>query len=423
MKLPDVGEGIAEAELTEWAVNVGDVVAEDDTLGAVMTDKANVEIPAPVAGTITWLGAAVGDVVAVGSDIVRIAVDGDASSLPQATISQQAPASNPPTQATATALQPPQSAPFRATLPSNVPAHEPGKGNAKVLASPAVRARARRHGIDLMDVRPSGACGQIRQADVTAYLNRPNDAKAAQSGGQPVHVKKLDGAQTQKMVGLRRKISEKMVLSAQSIPHIAYVEEVDMTALDALRKTLNETKSADQPKLTLIPFLMAAIVKAVQQVPQVNAHFNAALGEIYRYDAVHIGVATQTPNGLVVPVVHDAHKLDIWYAAAAVAQLADEARNSKLKPSALTGSTITISSLGAMGGIVTTPIINHPEVAIVGVNKMQVLPRWDGHQFQPRSVMNLSSSFDHRIIDGWDAAVFVQAIKHYLEMPALLFVP
>lgn len=417
IKLPDFGEGVAEAELVEWCVKVGDTVKEDETLGAVMTDKANVEIPASCDGTVTWLGADTGDIVAVGSDIVRISISHAASSprlsdtsLP---VEVETDADKPlkPNPNTSGGLEKPGAQRCLTTPPPKT----------KVLASPAVRDRARKNGVDLSLVTPSGAGGRIRQLDLTSFIENTAALRAGPRPSSLATVVKLDGAETQKIVGLRRKIAEKMETSARSIPHICYVEEVDMSNVEALRKQLNADEEEGQHRLTIIPFLAAAIVKAIKEVPQVNAHFNEALGELYRYEDVHIGVATQTDNGLVVPVVKNAQDLDIWQFSSEVSRLANGAREAKSLADELRGSTITISSLGAMGGIATTPIINHPEVAIVGVNKLQTLPKWDGSQFQPRLVMNLSSSFDHRVIDGWDAAVFIQKVREYLESPALIF--
>jgi 2-oxoisovalerate dehydrogenase E2 component (dihydrolipoyl transacylase) len=213
-----------------------------------------------------------------------------------------------------------------------------------------------------------------------------------------------------------------MSLSTSRIPHITYVEEVDVTALEDLRATMNRDRKPEQPKLTVLPFLMRALVKTAAEQPGVNAIFDDHAGIIHRHAAVHIGIATQTPAGLTVPVVRHAEARSIWDCASELNRLAEAARTGTATRDELTGSTITISSLGALGGIASTPVINHPEVAIVGVNKIAVRPVWDGTQFVPRKIMNLSSSFDHRVIDGWDAATFVQRLKTLLETPALIFV-
>ncbi|WP_292277900.1 dihydrolipoamide acetyltransferase family protein, partial [Mesorhizobium sp.] len=290
----------------------------------------------------------------------------------------------------------------------------------KPLASPAVRLRAKEAGIDLRQVAGSGPAGRISHEDIEAFLARgPQLARAT-------GLTRKDGVEDIKVVGLRRKIAEKMALAKSRIPHITYVEEIDVTALEELRATLNKEKrgahGADRPKLTLLPFLMRAMVKAIADQPSLNALFDDEAGIIHQHEGIHIGIAAQTPNGLVVPVVKHAEARDLWDCAAEVNRLAEAAKSGTASRDELSGSTITITSLGAMGGVATTPVINHPEVAIVGVNKMMVRPVWDGTQFMPRKMMNLSSSFDHRVIDGWDAAVFVQRIKTLLETPALIFV-
>jgi 2-oxoisovalerate dehydrogenase E2 component (dihydrolipoyl transacylase) len=284
------------------------------------------------------------------------------------------------------------------------------------LASPAVRLRAREAGIDLRQVHGTGPAGRITHDDLDVFLARgPGDARTP--GLQP-----RTAVDAVKIVGLRRRIAERMTVAHVRIPHITYVEEIDVTALEELRQSLNVSKRQDQPKLTLLPFLMRAMVRAIADQPHLNALFDDEAGVLHQHAGVHIGVATQTPSGLVVPVVRHAEALDLWGCAAEVARLADASRSGMAAREELTGSTITITSLGAMGGVVTTPIINHPEVAIVGVNKIMVRPVWDGSTFVPRKMMNLSSSFDHRVVDGWDAAVFVQRIKALLETPALIFI-
>ncbi len=427
IRLPDVGEGVAEAELVEWHVKVGDLVREDAVLAAVMTDKATVEIPSPVDGEVLWLGAEIGDVVAVGSDLVRLKVSGEANTAP-------ADAVRPPAPRTANPATPP------AALPeAEAPAHEvhvaagqravtqrpieqahvaqtmPRAEGEKPLASPAVRLRAREAGVDLRQVSGSGPAGRITHEDLDSYFARGSGTAKA-PGRQP-----QTSVETIKMVGLRRRIAEKMTV-ANRIPHITYVEEVDVTELEALRKTLNKNERHDQLNLTLLPFLMRATVRAVAEQPNLNALFDDASGIVHQHAGVHIGIAVQTPAGLMVPVVRHAEALDVWGCAAEVARLAEAARNGTASRDELTGSTITITSLGAMGGVMSTPIINHPEVTIIGVNKIMVRPVWDGSTFIPRNMMNLSSSFDHRVIDGFDAARFVQRIKTLLETPALIFI-
>ncbi len=286
----------------------------------------------------------------------------------------------------------------------------------KPIASPAVRLRAREAGIDLRQVPGTGPAGRITHEDLDAFLTHGPQVAGAPGLVQDTSVQHV------KVIGLRRKIAEKMATAKSRIPHITYVEEVDVTALEDLRATLNKQKRQDQPKLTLLPFLMRAMVRAVAEQPGMNALFDDEAGILHQHAGVHIGIAAQTPAGLTVPVVKHAEALDLWGCAAEAIRLAEAARAGTAARDELTGSTITITSLGAMGGIVTTPIINRPEVAILGVNKIMVRPVWDGSAFIPRKMMNLSSSFDHRVVDGWDAALFVQRVKALLETPALIFI-
>ncbi len=440
IKLPDVGEGIAEAELVEWSVKVGDIVREDAVLGAVMTDKATVEIPSPVEGKVTWLGAEIGDTVAIGSPIVKIEVAGEATTLgPTGGVDSEAtPTPNPSPQgggergSSPAAEIPAQMAPKQASSGSPSPlwggvrgggaglaaAHSAGAPRPegeKPLASPAVRLRATEAGIDLRQVAGSGPAGRITHEDVDAFLARGPQVPAGTG------LRRREGVEQVKVVGLRRKIAEKMALAKSRIAHITYVEEIDVTAVEELRAKLNGEKKPDRPKVTLLPFLMRAMVKALGEQPAMNATFDDEAGVINRHAAIHIGIATQTPSGLVVPVVRHAEARDLFDCATEMLRLAEAARNGTATREEMGGSTITITSLGAMGGVSTTPVVNYPEVAIVGVNKMMVRPVWDGTQFIPRKMMNLSSSFDHRVIDGWDAAVFVQRLKTLLETPALIF--
>jgi 2-oxoisovalerate dehydrogenase E2 component (dihydrolipoyl transacylase) len=390
VKLPDVGEGVAEAELVEWHVSVGDTVTTETVLAEVMTDKATVEISAPVAGVITFLAGAPGDVLAIGSDFAAIEMD-DGLPSPESTavVPVEVPAT--PVAPQSERLAPPTLAP-----PEVVATTRP-------LAAPAVRQRAKNLGIDLTSVRGSGPDGRVTHADLdrSGHISTTSDA-----------------THTAPLIGVRRMIAERLTVAAAA-PTITYVEEIDLTSLEELRGTLNTGHS---PKLTLLPFLVRAMVEALADQPKINATYNEKDGQLTTYDAVHVGVATQTPNGLVVPVVHHAESLDLWECATEIARVSEAARSGTTSRQELTGSTITITSLGALGGLATTPILNHPEVAIIGVNKMQIRPVWDGQRFMPRTMMNLSSSFDHRIIDGWDAATFIQRVKTLLETPALLFI-
>lgn len=416
IKLPDVGEGVTEAELVEWHVKPGDLVREDDILAAVMTDKATVEIPSLYDGKVTWTGGEIGDTVAVGSVLVRIETEGEA--VPDV-FEQAAPVVEPAPEpvvekAVAPVAEPePQTEAAPVVIPQVV---APRVEHADVLASPAVRKRARDAGIDLRQVRGTGPGGRIEHGDLDALF------QSAQAPAAPVSTpaRKPDMEEI-KVVGLRRKIADRMSLANERIPHITVVEEVDVTGVEDLRATMNRDRG-DKPKLTMLPFICAALARAVQDHPEMNAHFDDNAGVIRRHRAVHAGIATMTDGGLIVPVLRDAETRGLFDTAGEIARLSEAARSGKAVREELTGSTITITSLGPLGAIVTTPIINHPEVAIVGINKMAVRPHWDGTQFVPRKMMNISCSFDHRVIDGYDAAVFVQRLKSLLETPALIFV-
>ena len=404
--MPDVGEGVAEAELVEWHVKPGDQVREDMVLAAVMTDKATVEIPSPVAGTVLWLGGEVGDTIAVKSPLVRLDTGGDPTPkrdgepAEPATPAPEVKHEAAPEERLLVARPADIGKRLAASAAPRIEVRTGAGGLDRPLASPAVRRRAQDAGIDLRQVRGTGPAGRITHEDLDAHA--AGDAPEARPGPARRTV-----TEEIKVTGLRRRIAEKMTLAAARIPHITYVEEIDVTDLEDLRETMNRNRKPEQPKLTLLPFLMRAMVKTIGEQPGVNATFDDEAGIITRPAAVHIGIATQTPSGLMVPVVRHAEARSIWDCATEVTRLAEAARTGTAQREELSGSTITVTSLGAMGGIVTTPIINHPEVAIVGVNKIAVRPVWDGSQFVPRKMMNLSSSFDHRVIDGWDAAAFV----------------
>ncbi len=423
IKMPDVGEGITEAEIVEWTVAVGDLVREDDVLAAVMTDKATVEIPSPVDGKIRALQGDIGEMIAVGATIISIetadngaAVEatGDVPDRPEniasAPVEEQkastAPPSSPGTTEPAIKIDKAQAQSF-----AKGPPRAEGE---KPIASPSVRRRAADAGIRLSFVRGSGPAGRIIHDDLDAYLR--GAMEPVSSGPQP------DTRVTEtKVIGLRRKIAERMQDAKSRIPHITYVDEVDMSELEILRKQLNAQRKAEQPKLTLLPFIMMAVVRALKVHPKLSAHYDDAAGVVRQYGAAHIGIAVQTANGLMVAVIRHAEVRDIWGLADEAQRLADAARDGTITRDELTGSTITLSSLGSIGGIVSTPVINSPEVAIVGVNKMATRPVFVEGDFVPRKIMNLSSSFDHRIIDGWDAAEFIQHIRASLETPATLF--
>ncbi|MGH9134324.1 MAG: dihydrolipoamide acetyltransferase family protein [Ilumatobacteraceae bacterium] len=416
VRLPDVGEGVAEAELVEWHVAVGDEVTAESVLAEVMTDKATVEITSPVTGVVTFLSGDPGDVLAVGSDFVGIetgAESADGEQPPPPSAVEQSPSAVDEQPAAVDELPPPP--PPETPAPASVAAAPAGEPAEHALAAPAVRQRALDLGIDLRLVPGSGPEGRITHSDLDGFLERGTTSASHRPAVS-------DATREVPVIGLRRKIAERVAASASHIPHITYVDEVDVTAVEDLRATLVGAAGPTDPKLTFLPFLARAMVLAASEQPHLNATFDDDAGVITTSDAVHIGIATQTSNGLVVPVVRHAESLDIWDTAREIARVSEAARNGTATRDELTGSTITITSLGALGGIATTPIINRPEVAIVGVNKMQVRPVWDGLVFAPRKMMNLSSSFDHRIVDGWDAATFVQRIKALLETPALLFI-
>lgn len=426
IKTPDIGEGIAEVELVAWHVQPGDTVVEDQALADLMTEKATVEVPSPVAGRVLALGGEPGQIIAVGAELIRIEVEGEGNTAetPVAAAKAAAPAAAaPPALAPATAMQTPSPQP---AAPAPAATRRPG---ARPTASPAVRRRAWDLGIELQYVPGSGEAGRILHEDLDAYAARQVVPGHAARGASPAGAlagaaayAERHGEEALPVIGLRRKIAQKMQLAKRSIPHFTYVEEIDMTELEALRARLNAKSGAERPRLTLLPFLMRAIVLALREFPQINARFDDAAGVVTRHGAVHIGIATQTDNGLMVPVLRHAEARDLWSGAAEIARLAEAARTGKATREELGGSTITITSLGAIGGIASTPVINHPEVAIVGVNRMVQRPMMRGGAIVPRLMMNLSSSFDHRVVDGLHGAQFVQSLRGYLECPATLFV-
>lgn len=420
-KLPDVGEGTAEAELVGWHVKVGDAVEEDQIIADIMTDKATVEITSPVAGTVVALYGEPGKSVPVGGPLVAFDVEGRGNvSTP---VAAPKPAPKPAENATAAsaAVSTAQRAPS-ATAPSKpVPALTGRAPGERPSASPAVRNRARDLGVDLTFVPGSGPAGRITHEDLDGFIARGGSQPAsAPSVGGSTYAK-AQGTTEVKIIGLRRKIAEKMAESVRRIPHITYVEEIDMTAVEELRAHLNATKSKDQPKLNVLPFIARAIVVALRDQPQINATYDDEAGVLTQHAPVHLGIAAQTPNGLMVPVVRHAEARDPYDTALEIARVSGAAKDGSAKREELSGSTITITSLGTLGGVVHTPIINHPEVAIVGPNKIAERVVVKDGQMVVRKMMNLSSSFDHRIVDGHDAAVFVQRIKGLLENPATLW--
>ena len=411
IKMPDIGEGIAEVELVAWHVKPGDTVAEDQILADVMTDKATVEIPSPVVGTVIALGGEVGQVMAVGSELIRLAVEGAGNVK---AVAKAAPAT--PAQAAPAPVPVASPPPLQATAPVVPPTRQPGD---KPIASPAVRRRAWDLGLELQFVPGSGAGGRVTHEDLDAYAARAPGTQPASAG---TRYAERNDEEAIPVIGLRRKIAQKMQEAKRRIPHFTYVEEIDVTELEALRAQLNAKWGAERGRITLLPLLARAIVLAVREFPQINARFDDDDDIVTRHGAVHIGIATQTDAGLMVPVLRHAEARDLWANATEIARLADAARAARATREELSGSTITITSLGALGGIVTTPVINHPEVAIVGVNRIVERPMMRCGAVVPRLMMNLSSSFDHRVVDGAVAARFVQALRGLLECPATLFV-
>jgi len=416
-KLPDIGEGIAEAEIVAWHVKVGDTVEEDQQLADMMTDKATVEMESPVAGKVTKLAGEVGDQIAIGSVLVEIETEGAAAAAESEKEQPLADGSVEPTEAqeeaipvTATAAAPTPASPQPA---ADQPRPEPETIAAKaahVLASPAVRQRARDLGIDLAQVKT--ASDRVRHADLDAYLLY-NGGSVASRGSAP----RQD--ETIKVVGLRRKIAENMQEAKRRIPHFTLVEEFDVTDLEDTRAMMNRDRG-DEPKLTLLPFLIAAMAKALPDWPMLNATFDDDAGVITRHGALNLGMATQTPNGLMVPVIRDAQDKSVWQLAREILRLAEAARSGKASREELSGSSITLSSLGPMGGITSTPVINRPEVAIIAVNKVEEKVVVVDGELEVRKRMNLSLSCDHRVVDGWDAASFMQAMKGFIENPIRL---
>jgi 2-oxoisovalerate dehydrogenase E2 component (dihydrolipoyl transacylase) len=443
-KLPDVGEGTAEAEIVAWHVKVGDTIHEDQNMVDVMTDKATVEMTSPVSGKVIALHGEPGLMAAVGSPLFELEVEGagnvkTSSSLapsggrettvergrgegvakPASVAKEKSDTAKPSTPSSVQAAPTPHPKPLPLKGAREIPlAFTTRPEGDKPLASPAVRQRARELGIELQYVPGSGPAGRISHEDLDGYI--ASGGKNARSTGGSGYAKR-DGINEVKVIGLRRKIAESMQNSKRRIPHFAYIDEIDMTELESLRTHLNKTKRANQPKLTVLPFVMRALVKVLPDYPQINARFDDEAGIVHRYNPVHIGIATQTANGLMVAVVKHAEARDVWDSAAEVTRVSTAARENKASKDDLTGSTITITSLGALGGVATTPVINYPEVGIIGPNAIIERPVVRDGQIVVRKIMNLSSSFDHRVVDGYDAAEFIQQIKALLEHPATLF--
>ncbi|HEX8234099.1 MAG TPA: dihydrolipoamide acetyltransferase family protein [Caulobacteraceae bacterium] len=435
-KLPDVGEGSAEAEVTAWHVKVGDTVSEDQPLVDVMTEKATVELTAPVAGKVLELNGELGQMAAVGSPIVVLEVEGAgnaaeaAAPTPVKVTTEVAPTEKPKAEpAPAPKAEPkPALKAETAAVPSGrapdgggglAPAFTTRTEGERPLASPAVRKRAHELGIELQFVPGSGPAGRIAHEDLDAYVASGGRAGATAVTG--ARYLRKEGVEEMRVIGLRRRIAEKMSDSKRRIPHFGYVEEVDVTALEELRAHLNAARRPDQPKLTLLPFIMRAMARVLPSYPQINARYDDEAGVVARHQAIHIGMATQTANGLIVPVIRHAEARDLYDLAGEIARLAQATRDGTAGKDELSGSTITLTSLGPLGGVSHFPVINHPEVGIIGPNKIIEKPVVKDGQVVVRKMMNLSSAFDHRVVDGWDAAEFIQKLKLMLEHPATVF--
>lgn len=420
--LPDIGEGIAEAEIVNWHVKVGDMIEEDDQIADMMTDKATVEMESPVSGKVIEVAGETGDVIAIGSMLVVIEVEGELAGDGRAEneaaerIEVETPDASDAVDASAAVKD--ESKPEQAleSTQKTSPAITEQKSDAKVLASPAVRQRAKDLGIDLGEVRPA-ADGRVRHADLDAFLSY-NGSK----GFAPAGTARKD--EEIKVIGLRRRIAENMQAAKRHIPHFTYVEECDVTELERMRAQLNEGRG-QKPKLTMMPLLIAAICKIIPQYPMINARYDDEANVITRHGAVHLGIAAQTDNGLMVPVIRDAHAQNLWQLAREIKRLADAARDGTAKSADLSGSTLTLTSLGPLGGVATTPVINRPEVAIIGPNRIVERPMFvpdgmGGERIEKRKLMNISISCDHRVVDGYDAASFIQEVKKLIETPILL---
>ena len=407
-KLPDLGEGTVESEIAEWFIAVGDQVNEEDVVGTMMTDKAAVELSSPVSGKVIKLAGEPGDIVAVGAPLVVFETDARPAEEPAQAVEP------PATEPAAKAVAEPEAAPAPEVQEATL-------DRKRVMASPAIRRRAKELGVDLSLVPGSGPGGRITRTDFDQYIKR----QAAAGGPAAVSAAAAPTPATTevKVIGLRRIIAERLSEAKREIPHFAYVEEIDITELEALRKHLNDKQNDPAQRLTLLPFLGLALIRALHDFPQCNTTYDKARNVLIRHGAVNLGIATQTPDGLKVPVVHNAHSMSIDTLAAQIRRVSQAAKDNSAKKEELGGSTITITSLGKLGGIVSTPVINQPEVAIIGVNRAIERPVVMNGQVAVRLMMNLSSSFDHRFVDGYDAAAMIQSIKEMLEHPATIFLP
>ncbi len=414
MRLPDVGEGVAEAELVEWFVSVGDEVTPESVLAEVLTDKATVEVSSPVAGVVTALHGEPGDVLAVGGDLVEIDTGGEDTEEEAKPVEATVVEST--TRADSLPVEPEPETP---TAPAEDTPKDERPAGARPMASPAVRQRARALGLDLTGITGSGPDGRVEHADLDRVL-----VGSAGGQAQPVAGGRESAAtgHPEQVRGVRRRIAERLTATWTQVPHITYVEAVDVGELERLRGQLNGQSRDRDVRLTLLPFIARAIALACAEQPRLNAHYDGSTETLTTFEHVDLGVATQTDQGLLGPVIRNVGAPGLWDLAAELARVTSAARDGSARREELTGSTITVTSLGAIGGLATTPILNAPEVAIIGVNKIETRPVWRNGKFEPRQMLNLSSSFDHRMIDGWDAATFVQRLKTLLETPALLFI-
>ena len=425
--LPDIGEGIAEAEIVAWHVKIGDRIEEDQPIADMMTDKATVEMESPAAGIVSKIAGEEGDVIAIGSMLIEIETDNDDVEAETAVVAETpksdvitSPAESDVTtswgnsKGTESDVTTSPVEPAKTAEEPVISSTEAAKASPdKVTASPAVRARAKALGVDLGDISVSG--NHVRHADLDAFLSY-NAAQGYVAPGSSA--KRPD--EVVKVIGMRRRIAENMAASKRHIPHFTYVEEIDVTELEDMRGDLNANRGS-RPKLTMLPLLITAICKTIPAFPMLNARYDDEAGVVTRHGAVHLGMATQTDAGLMVPVIRDAQDRNVWQLAMEIARLAEAARDGSAKSEELSGGTLTLTSLGPLGGIATTPVINRPEVAIIGPNKIVERPVFDGDDIRRAKLMNLSISCDHRVVDGYDAASFVQALKHLLETPVLLF--
>jgi 2-oxoisovalerate dehydrogenase E2 component (dihydrolipoyl transacylase) len=419
--MPDIGEGVVEGEVVEWMVAVGDSVKEDDPILSVMTDKATVEIPSPVDGKVTKVIGEAGDILPVGVVCIEFEVDGDGNASASAPAPEAKAEPTPAPEPKAEPAPAPAPTPAPAAVPAPAPAVVERAPGTKALASPAVRQRARQANVDLNFVAGSGPAGRISHADLDAHIaGGANGASRARPMGASARVEK-NGTEDIKVIGLRRKIAEGMVSSYSTIPHFSYFEEVDVTALEELRQHLNATRPEGAPKLTYLPFIMQALVKALDERPECNALYDDDSNVVTRHEAINLGIATQTDRGLFVPVVKHVEAMDIWQAATEMTRVTSATRDGKATADDLSGSTFTITSLGRLGGLGATPIINKPEVGILGVHNAKDRAVVKDGNIVIRRIMNLSSSWDHRVVDGHDGASLVQLIKSYLEHPATIF--